>query len=277
MGRHQRGPQQRAARRDRRVDRDVGVDAGVEERLPQQRGLLVLADDDRDDRRGRLAAVRERPGLDHLQPEVAEALAQVARRCRAACAISSGPSVRITRSAASAAPTAAGTAEAVKMKAREAKRRYSITSAGPGDEAAAGGEALREGPHPQVDARPRGRRARRRRRRARRARRRACASSTISRAPWLAAELDDRRQVAEVALHREDAVDDDEHAAAVAGGPLEHLLELRHLVVAEGAQLGARELAAVEDRGVVGRVADHRVAGPEDRPDRARRSPGGRW
>ena len=44
---------------------------------------------------------------------------------------SSGPSPRITRSAASAAPTAAGTAEALKMKAREETRRYSITSAGP--------------------------------------------------------------------------------------------------------------------------------------------------
>ena len=83
-----------------------------------------------------------------------------------------------------------------------------------------------------------------------------------------AAELDDRRQVAEVALHREDAVDDHQHAAAVAARALEHPLELRHLVVAVRAQLGARELAAVEDRGVVGRVADHGVAGAEDRADR---------
>src|SRR5207248_10539987 len=83
------------------------------------------------------------------------------------------------------------------------------------------------------------------------------------------AELDDRRQVADVALHREDAVDDDQYAAAVAGGPLEHLLQLVHAVVAEGPQLGAGEAAAVEDRGVVGRVADHRVAGLEDRPDAA--------
>src|SRR5260221_659536 len=42
-----------------------------------------------------------------------------------------GPSSRMTRRAASAAPTAAGTAEALKMKEREETRRYSITSAGP--------------------------------------------------------------------------------------------------------------------------------------------------
>ena len=40
----------------------------------------------------------------------------------------SGPSARITRSAARAAPTAAGAAEALKMKERELIRRYSSTS-----------------------------------------------------------------------------------------------------------------------------------------------------
>ena len=137
-----------------------------------------------------------------------------------------------------------------------------------GDEAAAGGEALREGAHPQVDlvlepeelagAGAAGAEH-------------ADGVRLVDHQPGAVApaELDDRRQVAEVALHREDAVDDHQHAAAVAGRALEHLLELRHLVVAEGAQLGARELAAVEDRGVVGGVADHRVAGAEDRADAA--------
>ena len=49
----------------------------------------------------------------------------------------------------------------------------------------------------------------------------------------------------------------------------QHLLQLVHAVVAEGAQLGAGEAAAVEDRGVVAGVADHRVAGLEDRADAA--------
>jgi hypothetical protein len=39
--------------------------------------------------------------------------------------------------------------------------------------------------------------------------------------------------------------------------------------VAEGAEARAGELAAVEDRGVVARVADHRIAGLQDRADRA--------
>jgi hypothetical protein len=86
----------------------------------------------------------------------------------------------------------------------------------------------------------------------------------------LLAELDDLRQVAQVALHREDAIDNHEDASAVTCGPLEHLLELRHLVVAKRAEPRAGKLAAVQDRGVIRRVADHRVARPEDRPDRAR-------
>ena len=49
----------------------------------------------------------------------------------------------------------------------------------------------------------------------------------------------------------------------------QHPLELVDPVVAEGAKLGAGEAAAVEDRGVVAGVADHRVAGPEDGPDAA--------
>ena len=83
------------------------------------------------------------------------------------------------------------------------------------------------------------------------------------------AEVADRRQRRDVALHREDAVDDDEDAAAVAGRLLERALELVHAVVAERAQLRPREQAAVEDRGVVAGVGDHRVAGGEDRAERA--------
>ncbi len=73
----------------------------------------------------------------------------------------------------------------------------------------------------------------------------------------------------DVALHREDAVDDHQHAAAVALCASEHLLELLQPVVAEGAQLRAREQAAVEDRGVVAGVGDHGVADAEDRAERA--------
>jgi hypothetical protein len=62
---------------------------------------------------------------------------------------------------------------------------------------------------------------------------------------------------------------DDQHAAAVLRRPLQHLLQLVHPVVAEGAQLGAGEAAAVEDRGVIAGIADHRVAGLEDRPEAA--------
>ena len=85
----------------------------------------------------------------------------------------------------------------------------------------------------------------------------------------LVAEVGDRGQVGDVALHREHAVDDDEHAAAVGGGLVELALELVQPPVAERPQLRAREEAAVEDRGVVARVGHDGVARPQQRAEGA--------
>ena len=154
------------------------------------------------------------------------------------------------------------------MKAREENAQELDHVGGPDDEAAAGGEALGEGPHPQVDlvlepeqlrgAGPAGAEH-------------AGSVRLVDHQPRPvgAAEIDDRGQVADVALHREDAVDDDQDAAAVLGRASQHLLQFVHLVVAKGAQFGAGDADAVEDRGVVAGVADHRVGRAEDRPDRA--------
>jgi len=75
-------------------------------------------------------------------------------------------------------------------------------------------------------------------------------------------------QRSDLALHREDAVDDDEDPAVVVARLLQGALQLVHPVVAKGAQLRAAEDAAVEDRGVVARVGDDGVAGREQRPQR---------
>ncbi len=83
------------------------------------------------------------------------------------------------------------------------------------------------------------------------------------------AQIADLVQWRDVALHREDAVHDDQHAAAVALGAVEHLLELVQPVMAEGPELRSREQAAVEDRGMVGGVHDHGVAGTEQCAQRA--------
>ncbi len=72
-----------------------------------------------------------------------------------------------------------------------------------------------------------------------------------------------------VALHREDAVDYDEHATAVALGALQRALELVHAVVPEGTHLRLGKQYAVEDRGVIGRVHDHGVLCVEQRSERA--------
>ena len=139
------------------------------------------------------------------------------------------------RSAASAAPTAAGTAEALKMNAREETRMYSITSAEPAMKPPQEARLLEKVPirRSTSSSRPKSSQAP-----APRAPRTPTpwASSTIRRAPCLLDQLDDRRQVADVALHREDAVDDHQRPALVRGGALEHRLELVHPVVAEGPQ-----------------------------------------
>ncbi len=91
------------------------------------------------------------------------------------------------------------------------------------------------------------------------------ASSTISRAPccWHSSTI--AGQVADVALHRVDAVHHHQHAAAVVGGALQHLVELVEPVVAERPQPRPRHHHAVHDRGVVAGVADHGVARAEQR------------
>ena len=125
---HDARAQQRAARGHGGVHGDVDVDAGVVERLPQQPGLPVVLDEDGHDRRRLI-----RPQRRHdLEAERAQPVAQVAPRCRARGRRARGPSSeRQIRTAASAAPTAAGTAAAVKRKERDWTRRKSMTSAGP--------------------------------------------------------------------------------------------------------------------------------------------------
>src|SRR6187551_2876057 len=79
VGRHQAGPQQSTAGWHRGMDRDIGVDAGIEERLPEQHRLPVVADDDRHYRSGRHGAVWEGARLDHLQTKPSQSLAQILR------------------------------------------------------------------------------------------------------------------------------------------------------------------------------------------------------
>jgi hypothetical protein len=84
-----------------------------------------------------------------------------------------------------------------------------------------------------------------------------------------AAQLGDLAQGRDVALHGEHAVDHDEDPAAVHSRAVQRLLELLEPVVAERAELRAREEAPVEDRRVVARVGDDRVARAEDRAEHA--------
>ena len=71
--------------------------------------------------------------------------------------------------------------------------------------------------------------------------------------------LEDGRQVGDVAGHAEDAVEHDE-LAGVGGQALEAVAQRNGGVVAEGHELRRRELAAVDDAGVVLAVAEDGVA-----------------
>src|SRR5215212_4707427 len=144
------------------------------------------------------------------------------------------------RRAASAAPTDAGTAEAVNRKARDWTRRKSTTSCEPAmkppqDASDFEKVPMRRStwpstpnssavPAPRAPSTPA-----------------PCASSTISRAPCA-------RQRSTICV----------------SGAGEHRLELVEPVVAEGPQLGAGEQAAVQDRRVVAGIGDDRVAGSQD-------------
>ena len=133
-----------------------------------------------------------------------------------------------------AAPIAAGTAAAVNMKERDWTRRKSITSAGPAMKPPHEASDFENVPMRRstslLDVQQlAGARA---------------ASAEHAHAVGLVdhqacsvlpAERHDVRQRGEVALHREDAVDHHEHAAAVALGALQHRLELVEPVVPEGA------------------------------------------
>ena len=79
----------------------------------------------------------------------------------------------------------------------------------------------------------------------------------------------DLGQRRDVALHRIDAVDDDQDAAAVLLRAVQLLLEQVQAVVTERRAAWPGEQAAVEDRGVVAGVGDHRVLRAEDRAERA--------
>src|SRR3954471_950453 len=265
---HHRGPQQRAAALDRRVDRHVDVDARVVERLPEQHGLPVVADQHRHDRADQLAAVRQVVGLHHAVAELRQPAVEVAGvvehlGAHLGALVGADDPQRAEGGAHRRRHRGGREHERARLDAQEVDH---VVRAG--DEAAAGGERLRERAHAQVDV--------------------VLAVEQLRRAPAelaqhadpvglvdhqagavRAAERGHVGQRREVALHREEAVDDHQHPPAVRLGAREHRLELVQPVVAEGPHPRAGERDGVEDRRVVAAVAHDSVAGVEQRADRA--------
>ena len=79
-------------------------------------------------------------------------------------------------------------------------------------------------------------------------------------------QLNDGGEIAQVALHREDAVDHDEFHR-IGSALLELLLQVVHVVVLEAQLFGHREATAVDDRGVVAVVAEDVVVRTEESGD----------
>src|SRR5215218_9631805 len=277
--RHDARAQECAARRDGRMQRRVDEDARVVQRLPQEHGLPVVAHQHGDDRRdhvvrargGRAAAVRcpERLRRHHRKAARLQPVAQVPGVVEhgvheRAPVLGADDPQRRQRRAGRGRHGRGGEQERARLDAQELDHLGRA-----GHEPAAARQRLRERAQAQVGALLDAEQLRR----ARTARAQHPGGVRLvdhePRAIALA-QVADRRQRRDVALHREHAVDDDEDPAAVARGFLERALELVHAVVPVRAQLGARQQAAVEDRGVVARVGHDGVAGGEDRAERAR-------
>ena len=89
-------------------------------------------------------------------------------------------------------------------------------------------------------------------------------------APYFSASAHELRQRADVAVHGENAVGDQQLVAGLVLDFIQQLFGVRHILVAEDFDLGAREPRAVDDAGVVQLVGDDEILFAQDRRHRAR-------
>ena len=82
-------------------------------------------------------------------------------------------------------------------------------------------------------------------------------------------EIGELRQRADVAIHGEDAVGDEQLVAGLVLDLVQKLFGMRRVLVAEDFDLGAREAGAVDDAGVIQLVGDDEVFLAENRGDGA--------
>ncbi len=92
----------------------------------------------------------------------------------------------------------------------------------------------------------------------------AWASSTIMMAPYFSARRGQLVDGADVAVHGEDAVGDDELASGLSGELVEKLLAVGYVFVAEDLDGGAGEARAVDNAGVVELVGEDEIFFAED-------------
>ena len=203
MGRHHRQAQARGARRAR----SAGGSPGRRRRRSSSRSQSAIA----------VVGVADRSAGRSGSRDAAGVRAPRRRAPRAASAALRAQPLDPLRALARAAPappsaaaTAGGGGAVEKMNGRAVLTRKSTSSARAADVGAVAAERLAERADDDVDLAAQARRRRPSRARPGPSAPVACASSTISRQPWRRASSRQLRERRDVAVHREDAVGDDQ-------------------------------------------------------------------
>ncbi len=225
------------------MQRDVCEYAGVIESAPQQYALPVLADAHRHDWRDHglagAAGSGHRRGVDHAEAQLVQTEVESAR-------VGEHAGEQVPALGRADHPQGRERCADGRRHARRREQKCTTLDAQElddvavsGDEAAARGQRLGKRPHPQVhpilDAEQLSRSRTTLAEHSHGVRFIDHEPGAVSRA-----QLGDLPERGDIALHREDPVDDDEHAATVARRLLQGDLELVGAVVAKSAQLCAR-------------------------------------
>ena len=265
VGRHRRDAQPRRALGHRRMADALRVEAALEQALARRAIVRAFSPITT----GTICVVLGR-GRDAAR---GEPRAQ-ARRVRAGAARAATARAARAPSAARAAATCGGASAQLKMKrARVVHEQLAQRAAARPRTRRSEPSALPSVPTQHVDALAHAAVLRRCRARSRRACPVPCASSSSTIAPCGCASATSLGERRDVAVHAVDAVEREQHAAVRARDLAQRRFERVEIAVREHAHRGAREPAAVDDRGVRERVGDDHVARRRRARGSGRRSP----
>lgn len=243
MGSHEREADQRIARSDSWSHNGIDEDTFLEEHSRHAEGLLIITDKEWDDRRR---------GVTDLEAQLAEAIQAVSRLLAERCYTLglTKHDLQSLRGSSRRGWRTAGAEDIGASVVAEIVDEYLATS----DEATERGEALTEGTHEEVDLIGQTEVVTRT---ATVVTEYAEAVSFVDhhRGVVLLRQTHDLGEIAQVTLHTEDTVDDDE-LDAVGVALLEATLESFHIIVLVAEALSGREADTLDDRSVIECIPD---------------------